>query len=263
MCAGTEGHKGEQGPPGEGRMISLITGTRNRLPSLGRLIKSILDHTTLSWELIIADASDEPIPFYSNDSKIKILPERPRVGVSKGYNRAFAAASGKYVIWLNDDAEVLPGYDTAAVRFMARHPQIGLGALYYQEGQQDFHVNAYLGMTYANFGIMERVFGNSIGWFDEDFPMYGSDNALAFKVLLVDKGVAGIPDARLIHHAENDVHRRENNVLANRWRDVEMLMEKYGAKLPYMRAIFNSMKLAIAVDVPRDQTPDSIAKRFA
>jgi GT2 family glycosyltransferase len=264
MCVGTEGHKGVQGEPGEGFLVlSLVTGTRNRLNSLGRLIKSILDYTTLSYELIIADASDEPITVYSPaGSNVKILPEHPRLGVSRGYNRAFAMAAGKYVIWLNDDAEVLPGYDVAAVQFMERHPQIGLGALYYKEGQQDFHVNAYLGMTYANFGIMNREFGNSIGWFDEEFPMYGSDNALAFKVLLADKGVAGIRDAQLIHHAVNDIHRQENNQSSDRWRDVESLMQKYGQHVRYMRGIYHSTRVMAALE-GKDHTPESISRRFA
>lgn len=260
MCVGTEGHKGEQGEPGHGFLVlSLVTGTRNRLDSLMRLVCSIQSHTKVNWELIIADASDEPIPFV-DEPGITILPERPRVGVSKGYNRAFAQAKGKYVLWLNDDAEVLPGYDVEAVRFMELNSNIGLGALYYQEGGSDFRVNSYLGMTYANFGIMKREFGNSIGWFDEEFPMYGSDNALAFRTLLADKGVAGIPNARLIHHAVADRHREENNLSVDRWHDVELLMAKYGDKIQYMRGIFRSMNPSAT---GYDHTPDSIARRFA
>lgn len=239
--------------------LSLVTGTRNRLDSLGRLICSIQLHTVVSWELIIADASDEPIPFKSEDN-ITILPERPRVGVSKGYNRAFAKALGKYVIWLNDDAEVLPDYDIAAINFMETHRHIGLGALYYKEGAGEFHVNAYLNMTYANFGIIAREFGNSIGWFDEDFPMYGSDNALAFRVLLADKGIAGIPAAKIIHYAMMDRHRQENNLSADRWRDVESLLAKYGPSVQYMRAIYRANRLAAEAV---DHTPPSIAKRFS
>src|SRR6185295_2478566 len=111
--------------------LSLVTGTLDRHASLNRLVESIKKHTAVSWELIIADAGE--LPLYINDNRIYRLEEKPRLGHTKGYNRAFALCSGKWVLWLNDDAEVLEGYDTNSISFMRDHPQIGMGALAYSE----------------------------------------------------------------------------------------------------------------------------------
>lgn len=222
-------------------MLSLVTGTRNRPDDFRRLVDSIERHTPMKWELVVSDASDMPIqnePVATDETwpKIRVIPERPRLGYSRGFNQAFRQARGKWVIFLNDDAEVTAGYAEAAIRFMESHPKIGLGALYYSNRGGPFMVNQHEGMIYANFGIMRRTFGNKIGWLDEDLVMYGSDNALAFKVLLAGLGVAGIPDSRIIHHECHDEQRMQNQ--HGRYAEADKLAAKYGPKLSEMRAVY-------------------------
>lgn len=235
-------------------VLSVVVGTRNREESLQRFVRSVIAHTSCSFEIVISDASDVPVNLVGYDANIRVIPERPRLGCTRGFNVAFSNANGIWVIWGNDDCEVVPGYDTAAIRFMESHPEIGLGALYYQEGGRAFQVNAYFDMVYANFGILSRELGNQVGWFDSDFPMYGSDNSLAFRVLLAGKGVAGISDARIIHHATLDRHREENNDIQKRIRDAESLVAKYGARMTEMQETYR--RNGGAVPGLNDQTPD-------
>lgn len=204
-------------------VLSLVTGARNRPESFRRLVDSIVEHTSTPWELVVSDASDEPI--VCDLPNVRILPERPRLGCTKGFNRAFREAMGEWVIWLNDDAEVCPGYDREAMRFMKSHPEIGLGALHYSECGGPFHVNSAWKTIYANFGIVPRHIGESVGWFDEDLQMYGCDNSLALKILLQNYGIADIPDSRILHHSVKDQARIENQHM--RSRDNEILTSKY------------------------------------
>lgn len=204
--------------------LTIVSGTRNRPGSLRRFVDSVLRLTSVDYELIIADASDVPCNV-EQSHRIRVLEERPRLGYALGYNRAFATATGKWVMFLNDDCEVMPGYDSEAVRFMESHPQIGIGALHYSENGGPFHVNSSWNCIYPNFGIISRQLGQQIGWMDPDISFYGSDNAIAFKVLLADKGVADIPDARILHHSVQDAERQANQ--ANRLRDNQTLTRKY------------------------------------
>lgn len=193
--------------------LSLVTGALNRHASLARLIESIRKHTCVSWELLIGDASE--LPLYINDHRITRLPESPRLGHTLGYNRCFKVARGRWVIWLNDDAEVLPGYDTAAISFMRSNPGCGMGALHYNEKRADgtwtgFHTNTYRGLPYANFGVLLRSLGDRLGWFDERFTMYGADNSLAFKVFLSGGAVLPVPGAHILHYSDKDQTREDN-----------------------------------------------------
>lgn len=205
-------------------VLSLVTGTRNRPESFRRLVDSVERHTTVPWELVVSDASDEP---YQDDfgPNVRIIPERPRLNCVKGYNIAFRAAIGEWSIWLNDDAEVMPGYDVAAIQFMEAHPQVGLGALHYSEGGGPFHVNSAWKSLYANFGIFRTRLGAEVGWFDEDLTMYGCDNSLTFRFLLYGLGVSDIPNAKVFHHSEKDQCRVENQQA--RSLDNRTLTEKY------------------------------------
>lgn len=207
--------------------LSLVTGAMDRPESFARLVDSIVRNTFVDWELVVSDASE--VPLTCDVEQVRILPEKPRLGCVKGFNRAFREAQGEWVIYLNDDATVEPGYDVAAIDFMKRHPRIGLGALHYSEPNaqppKPFHINGAWGVPYGNFGIIHRELGNHVRWFDEDLTMYGNDNSLALRVLLADYGIADIPDARVVHHSVKDQARIDNQ--RHRRRDNEILTEKY------------------------------------
>jgi GT2 family glycosyltransferase len=231
--------------PDEKPILSLVTGTLNRPLHFKRLLRSITERTYASWELVVSDASDVEdghYPYTANlPENIIVLPERPRLGCVKGYNRAFARARGKWVIWLNDDAEVMPGYDKAAITFMESYgDEIGLGALYYAENVLPYSINWYQGLPYANFGIISKELGDRIGWMDPDLHMYGNDNSVAFKVLLSGKGIGSIPDARIWHHVILDQWKVENQ--KHRSPDSRTLLSKYQPLLPQMKAVYEKYK---------------------
>lgn len=217
-------------------LISLVTGHWNRPAALQRLVESVAAHTSQDWELVVADASD--VPFTAGDQRVRVLDDRPKTTMVRGYNRAFAATRGEWVVWLNDDMTVEPGWDRAAVEFMEAHPEIGLGALYYAEGKLPFHVNMFHDTVYANCGILRRTLGEELGWFDAGLRMYGSDNSLTWKVLLNGLGVVGIPGARLKHHVVNDEQRRANHDHATMAADVALLERTYLPRLSEIQATY-------------------------
>lgn len=208
---------------------------------------SIEAYTNVNWELVCSDASDSTLDneeVAAGQPRIRLIPERPRMGCTKGYNRAFQAARGTYCLWLNDDCEVTPGYAEAAISFMEANPRIGLGALPYSNRGGPFGVNEYEGMVYANFGILRRSLGDQVGWFDDLLTMYGNDNSLAFRVLLAGYGIAEIAGARIIHHEHDDQHRRDNQ--NGRHEEAEKLRAKYLPYLTEMRAVYEAARLVTA-----------------
>ncbi len=231
----------------DGPLLSIITGTRNRPVAFRRLVDSIEEHTDVHWELVISDASDipiekEPVATDATWPRIRVLAERPRLGCTAGYNRAFKEAKGRWVVWLNDDVTVTAGWATTAIAFMRDHLPIGLGAFYYDEPERKtpLAVNDGWGIPYANFGILRRDLGEQIGWFDDDLRMYGNDNSLTFKVLMAGLGVAGIPGTVLHHHSVDDIERVENQ--RGRFQDNEILRRKYFHLIDYMKSIYLRQK---------------------
>lgn len=216
--------------------LSIVTGTVNRSWALKRLVSSIFEHAqkNLEWELIIADASETPTII--KHDRIRILHEWPRIGHAAGYNKAFKQAKGEYVCWLNDDVVVKPSWDLHAIRFMEENPWCGLGAIYYSEQGCCYHINhyPYPEMPYANFGIIKRILGEQIGWFDEFCRMYGADNSIAFKTILAGYGVAGCIGSKVDHLSVMDDIKREN--VRGQPEDAKHLMMHYQPLVDEMRA---------------------------
>lgn len=225
--------------------LSIVTGALNRPEAFLRLVSSIVDSTTVDWEMVVADASDTTMS--SRDPRIRILAEKPRLGCVKGYNRAFREARGEWVIWLNDDCEVVQGYDVESIALMEANPTIGLGALHYSENGGPFHVNSAWHALYANFGIIRRELGDQLGWFDEDLTMYGNDNSLTCRVLMAGFGVADIPKARILHHAIDDAERLRNKQY--QYRDNAVIQHKYLPHQPKWIATYLKHRL------PNDTEP--------
>lgn len=215
--------------------LSLVTGTVNRPDGIARLVQSVIENTAVSWELVISDASE--VPFESVHPSVRVIHEKPRLGYVRGYNAAFREAVGEWVIYLNDDAVVLPNYDTKAIEFMEANPHVGLGCLAFSDRcWNGFEVQRFWGIPYANFGIIRRELGNSLGWFWEELRMYGSDNALTFDVLLAGYAVAPIQGEFIHHFRANDRERAANQV--GRETDSRRLSAKYGHRKQELRDAF-------------------------
>jgi GT2 family glycosyltransferase len=216
--------------------LSIISGTVDRPAHLAKFVKSVLQHTDIPYELILLDAGINPVELSSianPGDPVIVIREPKKLGYAKAYNNGFKAAKGKYCVFLNDDCTVTPSWAIEAVRFMDKTPWCGLGAIYFSNyGDDPFHISEWLGLPYANFGIISKELGDKIGWFDECCYTYGADNSLTFKVLLDGKGIAGIPYSKIVHSPIND-----NNKIVNMTRqpeDARNLLLKYRHRLPEM-----------------------------
>ena len=212
--------------------LSIVIGTVDRPQHLQNFIQSVIRNTDISYELIILDAGKIPAQI-GNNKNIKVIREPKKLGYSRGYNIGFKAAQGKYVTFLNDDCEVQPHWAVEAVRFMDKTPWCGLGAIYYSNyGDDAFHISEWLGLPYANFGVISKALGDKLGWFDECCYTYGADNSLTFKVLLDGKGIAGIPYSKIVHRPISDPNKQEN--MDRQPEDARNLLLKYRHRLPEM-----------------------------
>ncbi len=218
--------------------LSIITGTVDRPAHLQKFIKSVIKNTDIPYELIILDAGvNHPVEMaWDYKDPIYVIREEKKLGYAAGYNVGFRHAKGKYVTFLNDDCEVQPSWAIESVRFMDRNPWVGLGAIYYSNyGDDPYHISEWLGLPYANFGVISKTLGDKLGWFDEVCFTYGADNSLTFKVLLDGKAIAGIPYSKIIHRPIMDSNKVQN--MSKQPEDAKNLLLKYRHRLPEMIAV--------------------------
>ena len=97
------------------RRISVISVNYNGYSLTCAMIDSLRRHVTTPLEIVIVDngsARDEAAPLRERYPDVKVLRSERNLGFAGGNNLGFAAATGDYLLLLNNDTEVTE--DTSA-----------------------------------------------------------------------------------------------------------------------------------------------------
>ena len=155
-------------------------------------------------------------------------------GFSAANNQAIPLCRGRYLFFLNPDAELTGGCLEAAVRYMDENPRIGLAGtkVVYPDGAiQETISRRYPGEKHTK-GELEGLQGHiacvlgasmiarselirAIGGFDEDYFLYGEDQELCLRIRQQGFEIGYICDA-VVRHIGGHSERASSS--ADRWR---------------------------------------------
>lgn len=107
--------------------ISIILPTCDRPTLVGRAVRSVLEQAGPSFEIILVDANrttpenvgEAALAPWRDDPRVRIMNARGRVNAAAARNVGLAAARGRWVTFLDDDDEYLPG------KLVAQHALAG------------------------------------------------------------------------------------------------------------------------------------------
>ncbi len=228
-------------------IVSIVIPTFNRLAKLRRCIEKVRLHVSHPYEVVVVDggSTDGAREWLGEQVDLRVIYEEAREGAVRAFNKGFRAATGHYVMWLNDDAYPLPGSVEAAVDMLERPDLLDLGmvAFYHNwhsernvldrvahEGRsyELCHVRGY---PYANFGLLRRSLLIEIGYADERYYFFGFDPDLSL-TLQIEKKLTVLGCRRaMIHHDE--VHDdRKTDDLSRGDEDNEKLFAKWDLPSP-------------------------------
>ncbi len=176
-------------------MISLVTGTVNRLELLKRLVRSVRDAVgELPYEIVIVDnnSTDGTREWLSSQPDVVYL----NIGEPRGSVAAFQMGyeacdpKSKYVVTLNDDIAVDEDAVVKAYRYMEAHPEVGqvaFGHRYQNRENVDPGkplIQTAFGYTYAQCGMTRRWLGDLVHWCgpDEGYTHYAWDTRLSLAI---------------------------------------------------------------------------------
>ena len=155
-------------------------------------------------------------------------------GFSAANNQAIPLCRGRYLFFLNPDAELTGGCLETAVRYMDENPRIGLAGtkVVYPDGSmQETISRRYPGQKHTADelkglpGAIACVLGASmiaradliraIGGFDEDYFLYGEDQELCLRIRQQGFEIGYIGEA-VVRHIGG--HSERASASADRWR---------------------------------------------
>ncbi len=112
-----------------GSELSVLVATRDRAPSLERMLASLAaaDTAGLDWEVLVVDngSRDETQAVLARfaSSLPLVAIEEPRAGKNRALNRALAQARGRLLVFTDDDVIVSPHWLRALLAAAERWPE--------------------------------------------------------------------------------------------------------------------------------------------
>jgi len=219
-------------------LVSIIIPTRNNPEFLKKCMESILKKTSYkNVEIIVVDNnSDEPetVKYLSelqNKKEVKILADKREFNFSAINNRAAQNAKGEFLLFLNDDMEVIHKEWLSEMVCVAAQDRVGVvGAkLWYpdntlQHGGIILGIKGVAGHAHKHFDklnqgylgranliqefsavtgacmLVKKELFNRVGGFDENMAIAYNDIDLCLKIKKQGFKVVWTPYAELIHH---------------------------------------------------------------
>lgn len=143
-------------------MISLVIVTYNSSPTISMCLESILRSTWRDYEIIVVDncSRDDTVKYCyeilsQSDASHRIIINKRNLGFSAGVNQGIAQSKGEYIIFLNPDVVVFPGWSERMQNHLACEDVGAVGPLSdYVAGLQKFHF--YVGDK-GLFGSFEEI----------------------------------------------------------------------------------------------------------
>lgn len=201
--------------------ISIIIVNYSTREYLTRCLDSLGRISGIGAEIIVVDNA-------SKDSSAEMVKERfphavliknsENLGFAKANNQAIAVSKGRYLYFLNPDAEVRNGALEAMISYMETHPDVGLAGtrIVNPDGSAQPSVeNRYPGQKHAEKemaglkGDIAWVLGASMfarreaivnaGGFNTDYFLYGEEQDLCLRLRRAGWVIGYIPDAVVLH----------------------------------------------------------------
>lgn len=110
-------------------LCSIVILSYNQLHYTKRCLDSIRRYTTdVEYELIVIDNGSDPetIEYLSGQGDLKLIANRENLGFAGGCNQGIQAASGKYIMLLNNDTIVTEKWLYHMVQFLEEHEEAAM-----------------------------------------------------------------------------------------------------------------------------------------
>lgn len=233
-------------------LLSIVTGTYNRLPSLQRMMDSVRREFPrgIAYNFIICDggSTDGTLEYLRSLSDVVLLEHGELRGAIKAFSDAANLSTADYTVLANDDIEFKPYSLLAALAYLesdARCAAVAMadnrtslvtgdGTEYRVEGIGALLPDGMQTMVhYAQVGVFRTELGKLAGWWGADDPImgrartYGGDSYLSARLWEMGYTVNAVEGAQVEDFIARDELRTYNAAVGGK--DSAAYYERYPA----------------------------------
>ena len=254
---------------------------------IGKCLESLRQNigASIAHEIVIVANGPSAFPLanaaMTASAAVRVVHAAANLGFAAGCNRGAAESSGEFLVFVNDDVEVLPGWLEALVDTADRHPDAGAigslmlaadgtiqeaGSIVWRDGST-MGVGRGGSVGTSPYGFLRRVDycsacsllvrrrqWEALGGFDDGyFPAYYEDVDLCFALAQAGFHTLVDPRSRAIHHESSSSTAPRKYFLALRNR--ERFRRKWSRALAVREVAEVSEPRAVARAVERSRGP--------
>ena len=201
--------------------ISIIIVSYNTADLICNCLDSVLSNDGSSIEIIVVDnaSTDGSVDLIRGKyENVQVISNIKNVGFAAANNQALPLCSGRYILFLNPDTEVMPHFFENLIQYMDTHHNIGLAGtkIVDTDGTLQWSISyKYPGHRYAKPeisglpGSIAALLGacmivrseliTILGGFDEDYFLYGEDQDLCLRIRKSGYKLGYVDDSSIIH----------------------------------------------------------------
>jgi len=213
--------------------VSIVILNYNGQKFLKKCLQSVLGSDYENFEIILVDngstdKSLESVKPFDRNPRLKMVCLKENLGFSRGNNIGASVASGKYIVFLNNDTVVDREWLKELVSVMERNPNVGaaqpkllflgredevqsagnfidtlgftIPRIRLVEEKEKYNEQVEIAATGAALIIRRNLFDHIRG-FEPRFFVYYEDTDLSWRVRLAGKSILFVPSS-IVYHAE-------------------------------------------------------------
>lgn len=242
---------------GKSSLTSIIIAVYNQLVYTKRCLEAICKWTSLPFELIIIDnGSTDGTEDFLRELDAFVIVNDTNHGCAVAWNQGINASHGNYVVIMNNDVIVTPGWLEALINFMEKNRH-GIVSPSVREGELNYDLinysksftnicrKAWRPEIWACCMLMCRSLFDKVGLFDEQFFVGYEDTDFIWRCKQADFTV-GMTGSALVHHFSQVTQKQLKAIIRLDYGKVnaEKFFKKWGqtAKGPWLNRKINRLR---------------------
>nr|WP_262906149.1 glycosyltransferase family 2 protein [Hymenobacter terricola] len=191
-------------------MVSVISINYNQAQVTCAMVASLLRVTYPNIEIIVVDnasPNDESQLITRQFPQVKFIQSGQNLGFAGGNNLGLAVAKGEYILFLNNDTEVDPGFIEPLVQLFERNPTAGIASpkiLYYGTDNLIQYAGSQGINTWTGRSITIGQLEPDRGQHNRSRPTQLADGAAMMVPRRVIEAVGPMPEVYFLYYEELD-----------------------------------------------------------